>query len=175
MTALKRLTLYGTVPAAVATALLVTAPQGSAAVVGPSGSYSRPITGPYKISSSYGVRGDWAAGHHTGVDFAVATGTPVRSVGSGTVVLARRSGAYGKAVTVRMRDGHYVVYGHLSKISVKKGRHVRGRTRVGLSGATGRATGPHLHFEVRNARGYGNDVNPMRYLSAHGVHMGKRG
>ncbi|GAA0484358.1 M23 family metallopeptidase [Streptomyces olivaceiscleroticus] len=171
MTALKELTLLGTVPTAIASALVLTVPQGATAADRAAGGWARPITAPYYISSSYGVRGDWAAGHHTGVDFAVPTGSRVRSVGSGTVVLARRSGAYGKAVTVRMRDGHYIVYGHLSKISVKPGRSVGAGSRLGSSGATGRASGPHLHFEVRNARGYGNDVNPLRYLSRRGVHM----
>ncbi|MGI5469253.1 M23 family metallopeptidase [Streptomyces sp. CA-132043] len=170
MTALKELTLLGTVPTAIASALVLTVPQGPAAAKA-AGGWTRPITAPYYISSSYGVRGDWAAGHHTGVDFAVPTGSRVRSVGPGTVVLARRSGAYGKAVTVRMRDGHYIVYGHLSKISVRPGRSVGAGSRLGSSGATGRASGPHLHFEVRNARGYGNDVNPLRYLSRRGVHM----
>ncbi|MER7397688.1 M23 family metallopeptidase [Streptomyces sp. NPDC000151] len=171
MTAFKDLTLRRTVPVAVAaSALALTAPHDATAVDA-AGTYARPITAPYHVTARYGVPGDWAAGHHPGVDFAVPTGTRVRSVGSGTVVLARRSGAYGKAVTVRMRDGHYIVYGHLSRIAVKKGRHVGPRTRLGSSGSTGRSSGPHLHFEVRDARGYGNDVNPMRYLSRHGVHM----
>ncbi|MBZ4019200.1 murein hydrolase activator EnvC family protein [Streptomyces purpurogeneiscleroticus] len=169
----KGLTLRRTVPTAVAAsalALTLTAPHDAAAVDA-AGSYARPITAPYHVTARYGVPGDWAAGHHPGVDFAVPTGTRVRSVGYGTVVLARRSGDYGKAVTVRMRDGHYVVYGHLSRIAVRKGRHVGPGTRLGSSGSTGRSSGPHLHFEVRDARGYGNDINPMRYLSRRGVHM----
>lgn len=168
----KDLALRRTLPVAVAaaSALALTAPQEAAAVEA-AGSYARPITAPYHVTARYGVPGDWAAGHHPGVDFAVPTGTRVRSVGSGTVVLARRSGDYGKAVTVRMRDGHYIVYGHLSRIAVRKGRHVGPGTRLGSSGSTGRSSGPHLHFEVRDARGYGNDVNPLRYLSRRGVHM----
>ncbi|MFE0765235.1 M23 family metallopeptidase [Streptomyces smyrnaeus] len=132
----------------------------------------RPVVHPgVRVSQPYGVRGNWAAGHHTGVDLAVPEGTPVRSVGPGTVVFAGWAGAYGKAVTVRMPDGKYTLFAHLSEIHVTTGAVVRPGTWVGLSGNTGRSTGPHLHFEVRAGRGYGSDIDPVRYLAAHGVRL----
>lgn len=95
-------------------------------------------------------------------------------MGAGTVVLARRSGAYGKAVTIRMKDGRYTLFGHLSRITVRPGQKVRARTRLGYSGSTGRSTGPHLHFEVRKSRRYGTDINPLIYLAKHGVRLTSR-
>ncbi|WP_225881963.1 M23 family metallopeptidase [Streptomyces aureocirculatus] len=135
----------------------------------PPGRFARPLRRRYRVTSRYGVRGNWAAGHHTGIDLGVPNGTPVYAVGSGVVVLARWSGAYGKAVTVRLRDRHYAVFGHLSRISVRQGQRIRTGTRIGYSGATGRATGPHLHLEIRARRGYGSDVNPVSYLARRGV------
>lgn len=137
----------------------------------PPGRFARPLRRRYRVTSRYGVRGNWAAGHHTGIDLGVPNGTPVYAVGSGVVVLARWSGAYGKAVTVRLRDRHYAVFGHLSRISVRQGQRVRTGTRLGYSGATGRATGPHLHLEIRARRGYGSDVNPVSYLARRGVRL----
>ncbi|WP_307805295.1 M23 family metallopeptidase [Streptomyces spirodelae] len=125
-----------------------------------------------RISQPYGAKGSWAAGYHTGVDLAVPVGTPVRSVGPGTVVFAGWAGAYGKAVTVRMIDGKYILFAHLSEIYVGDGAMVGGGTWLGLSGNTGRSSGPHLHFEVRTGRSYGSDIDPVRYLASHGVRLG---
>ncbi|WP_369216426.1 M23 family metallopeptidase [Streptomyces flavofungini] len=130
-----------------------------------------PLRRRYRVSARYGVRGQWAAGHHTGIDLAVPRGTPVYAVGGGRVVLAAWSGAYGMAVTVRMPDGHYAVYAHLSRVSVRRGSRISTGTRLGSSGATGRATGPHLHLEIREKRGYGSDVNPVRYLARRGADL----
>ncbi|MGW6272263.1 M23 family metallopeptidase [Streptomyces sp. NPDC055060] len=138
---------------------------------GPRGKFALPLRRGFRVSARYGVRGNWLAGHHTGIDLAVPSGTPVHAVGAGTVVLARWSGAYGKAVTVRLRDGHYAVYAHLSRISVRQGARIGTGDRLGSSGATGRATGPHLHLEIRARRGYGSDVNPVRYLAQRGARL----
>ncbi|EST37975.1 hypothetical protein N566_09835 [Streptomycetaceae bacterium MP113-05] len=132
--------------------------------------WTSPVT-TSRVSARYGIRGDWAAGHHTGVDFPVPVGTPVRSVGSGEVVLAGRSGDYGKAVTIRMEDGNYTLFAHLSKIYVDEGDRVQAGTLLGESGNTGRSTGPHLHFEVREGREYGTDINPVAYLERNGVRI----
>ncbi|WP_190135357.1 M23 family metallopeptidase [Streptomyces longispororuber] len=139
--------------------------------LGPPGKLTRPLRRRFRVTARYGVPGKWLAGHHTGIDLAVPRGTPVYAVGAGVVVLARWSGPYGKAVTVRMRDGHYAVYAHLSRISVHQGARVRAGTRLGSSGSTGRATGPHLHLEIRRRRRYGSDVNPVRYLARRGVRL----
>ncbi|MGV9884051.1 M23 family metallopeptidase [Streptomyces sp. NPDC003006] len=133
--------------------------------------YTLPLRRGFRVSARYGIRGDWLAGHHTGIDLAVPRGTPVYAVGAGVVVLARWAGAYGKAVTVRMPDGHYAVFAHLSRILVRRGERVRTGARIGSSGATGRATGPHLHLEIRARRGYGSDIDPVRYLARRGARL----
>ncbi|MFF1378378.1 M23 family metallopeptidase [Streptomyces sp. NPDC058308] len=138
---------------------------------GPRRKYALPLRRDFRVSARYGVRGDWLAGHHTGIDLAVPQGTPVYAVGAGTVLVAGWSGAYGNAVTVRMPDGHYALVAHLSRVSARVGRRVRAGTLLGRSGATGRATGPHLHLEVRVRREYGSDINPVRYLASRGVRL----
>lgn len=122
------------------------------------------------ISTAYGASSSlWSSGQHTGADFHAATGTTVRSVGSGTVVKAGWDGSYGNDVIVRMSDGMYVLYGHLSSVGVSVGQALVPGQTVGLSGATGNVTGPHLHFEVRTTEEYGSDVDPLAYLRRHGV------
>ncbi|MFD5463972.1 M23 family metallopeptidase [Kitasatospora sp. NPDC127059] len=123
-----------------------------------------PTSNPYGVADS-----GYAAGYHTGVDFAVAPGTPVLAVGDATVVSAAWDGAYGKEVVLRLADGHFAQYAHLSALSVSPGGHVAAGERVGLSGNTGNSTGPHLHFEIRTSNRYGAVVNPIAYLSEHGV------
>ncbi|MFH8610712.1 M23 family metallopeptidase [Streptomyces sp. NPDC018029] len=141
------------------------------AEAGPRRRFTLPLRRRYRVTTRYGKRGNWLAGHHTGVDLAVPRGTPVYAVGAGVVVLARWSGSYGNAVTVRMPDGHYALYAHLSRIRVRKGARVRAGTRLGSSGSTGRATGPHLHLEIRARRHYGSDISPYRYLARRGARL----
>ncbi|MGA5798937.1 transglycosylase family protein [Streptomyces cellulosae] len=113
----------------------------------------------------------WSKGYHTGVDFPVPTGTPVKSVGAGTVVAAGWEGSFGYQVVVRHSDGRYSQYAHLSAISVKNGQSVGAGQRIGRSGSTGNSSGPHLHFEVRTGPGFGSDVDPLAYLRAGGVNI----
>ncbi|MFE1863350.1 M23 family metallopeptidase [Streptomyces anandii] len=131
--------------------------------------FTLPVSGAV-VGTGYHVAGSmWSSGYHTGVDFVVPTGTPVKAVGAGTVVSAGWGGAYGNQVVVRLADGHYAQYGHLSALSVSAGQSVTEGQRVGLSGATGNVTGPHLHFEIRTTPDYGSDVDPVAYLRSHGV------
>ncbi|GGT09862.1 M23 family metallopeptidase [Streptomyces chromofuscus] len=128
-----------------------------------------PITGSY-VSTGYRSGGSlWSSGSHTGVDFHAASGTLVRAVGSGTVVEAGWGGAYGNQVVIKMNDGTYTQYGHLSSIGVSVGQTVTPGQRIALSGATGNVTGAHLHFEVRTTPEYGSDIDPIAYLRSHGV------
>ncbi|MCX5230164.1 M23 family metallopeptidase [Streptomyces sp. NBC_00233] len=117
----------------------------------------------------HGQRGSWSKGYHTGQDFAVPTGTTVRSVGPGRVVTAGYGRSYGYEVVIRHPDGTYTQYAHLSRIDVSPGRSVSAGQRIARSGATGRVTGPHLHFEVRTTPYFGSDINPLDRLRAHGV------
>jgi murein DD-endopeptidase MepM/ murein hydrolase activator NlpD len=86
---------------------------------------------------------------HNGVDYSAPTGTPVRSVGDGVVDFAGRQNGYGNVVIVRHAGGKETLYAHLSRIDVRKGQRIDQGTRLGAVGATGWATGPHLHFEFR--------------------------
>lgn len=123
-----------------------------------------PIGTPYHEEGS-----SWASGYHTGVDFLVSTGTAVHAVADGTVVTAGWGGSYGYQVVIKHADGHYSQYAHLSQISVKVGQRVGEGRRIGRSGSTGNTTGPHLHFEMRTGPVYGDDIDPLRFLRAHGV------
>jgi murein DD-endopeptidase MepM/ murein hydrolase activator NlpD len=128
-----------------------------------------PISGSY-VSTGYRSGGSlWSSGSHTGIDFHAASGTAVRAVGVGTVVQAGWGGAYGNQVVIRMADGMYTQYGHLSSIGVSVGQTVVPGQQIGLSGATGNVTGAHLHFEARTSPDYGSDVDPVTYLRKHGV------
>ncbi|MCE7079235.1 M23 family metallopeptidase [Streptomyces sp. ST2-7A] len=135
------------------------------------GHWTAPVVG-YPVSASYGTPGEWQAGYHTGVDFAVPEGAEVVSVGPGTVVFAGESSSYGQLVTVEMADGHHALYAHLSRLHARPGERVDGGVPVGLSGNTGRSSGPHLHFEVREGADYGTDVDPVAYLRRYGVEIG---
>ncbi|MDT0608953.1 M23 family metallopeptidase [Streptomyces lancefieldiae] len=134
-----------------------------------SNGYTSPVAGgsvgtPYHQSGSM-----WSSGYHTGTDFVVPTGTSLKAVGAGTVVSAGWGGAYGNQVVIKLADGHYAQYAHLSSLSVSAGQSVTAGQQVGLSGATGNVTGPHLHFEIRTTPDYGSDVDPLSYLRSHGV------
>lgn len=130
-----------------------------------------PIYGSY-VSTGYRTGGSlWSSGTHTGIDFHAATGTPVHAVGAGTVVETGWGGAYGNQIVIRMNDGSYTQYGHLSSIGVSVGQRVTPGSRIALSGATGNTTGPHLHFEARTSPEYGSDIDPVSYLRSHGVNV----
>ncbi|MEJ1197600.1 MULTISPECIES: M23 family metallopeptidase [unclassified Streptomyces] len=130
-----------------------------------------PITASY-VSTAYQAGSSlWSSGSHTGIDFHASSGTSVHAVGVGTVVEAGWGGAYGNQVVIKMHDGTYTQYGHLSSIGVSVGQAVVPGQQIGLSGATGNVTGPHLHFEARTSPEYGSDLDPVAYLRSHGVNV----
>ncbi|MET7594526.1 M23 family metallopeptidase [Streptomyces sp. NPDC004082] len=146
--------------------------QAAPAAATSSSGYTLPVEGA-TVGTSYKTAGSmWSSGYHTGVDFVVPTGTTLKAVGPGTVVSAGWGGAYGNQVVIRHTDGQYSQYAHLSSLSVSAGQTVTGGQQIGLSGATGNVTGPHLHFEIRTTPDYGSDVDPLAYLRAHGVSVG---
>ncbi|WP_411129562.1 M23 family metallopeptidase [Streptomyces sp. x-19] len=128
-----------------------------------------PVTGSYVSTGYKASSGLWSSGSHTGIDFHAASGTSVHAVGAGTVVEAGWGGAYGNNIVIRMNDGTYTQYGHLSSIGVTVGQSVTRGEQIALSGNTGNTTGPHLHFEARTGPDYGSDIDPIAYLRAHGV------
>ncbi|MEU9283541.1 LysM peptidoglycan-binding domain-containing M23 family metallopeptidase [Streptomyces sp. NPDC048275] len=134
--------------------------------------YTVPVEGAI-VGTNYKVAGSmWSSGYHTGVDFVVPTGTTIKSIAAGTVVSAGWGGAYGNQVVIQHADGQYSQYAHLSSLSVSAGQTVTEGQQIGLSGATGNVTGPHLHFEIRTTPDYGSDVDPVAYLRSHGVAVG---
>jgi murein DD-endopeptidase MepM/ murein hydrolase activator NlpD len=111
------------------------------------------------IGDGFGPRGNR---FHAGIDLVADSGTPVYSARSGRVVYAGwRAGGYGYLVTVAHGNGERTMYAHLSRIDVRVGVWVAQGVRLGLVGATGDATGPHLHFEVRLR---GAAVDPLAAL-----------
>ncbi|WP_405578960.1 peptidoglycan DD-metalloendopeptidase family protein [Streptomyces sp. NBC_01190] len=131
--------------------------------------YTKPV-GDAAIGTPYHAEGSmWSSGYHTGVDFLVGSGTPVHAVAAGTVYSAGADGAYGNDVIIKHADGKYTLYGHLTQPLVSAGQTVTEGQEIGISGATGNVTGPHLHFEVRTTPSYGSDIDPIAYLASHGV------
>jgi murein DD-endopeptidase MepM/ murein hydrolase activator NlpD len=99
------------------------------------------------LGDAFGLRGDR---FHSGIDLLAAAGTPVRAAGAGAVTFAGWDpGGYGNLVVIDHANGVSSWYAHLSRIDVTSGVVVTTATQVGLVGASGNATGPHLHFEVR--------------------------
>ena len=96
---------------------------------------------------------------HRAVDYAAPTGTPVRTVGEGTVSFAGWGGAYGNKISIRHNSVYTTNYCHLSRILVRSGQQISQGQTIGLVGSTGYSTGPHLHYEmVKN----GVKINPLR-------------
>jgi len=105
----------------------------------------------------------------SGYSSPVPAGTPLYSVGNATVVSAGWAGAYGNSVTLRLADGHYALYAHMSSLGVVAGETVTAGEQIGRSGSTGNSTGPHLHLEIRTTNVYGAVINPATYLQSKGV------
>ncbi len=134
-------------------------PEGPAINV----AYHIPVAG--RISSGFGNRFhpiDKKVKFHGGIDIAVPTGTTVGAAADGVVKFAGPDGNYGNLVVIRHPDGRETRYGHLSKILVAADQPITSGQPIALSGSTGKSTGPHLHFEVREN---GKAVNPIKIVS----------
>jgi len=118
--------------------------------------YAWPVHG--LLVSRFGVRGDE---HHDGIDIAAPEGTPVTAARPGKVIFAGEQRGYGRLAVVDHGAGEATVYAHCSEILVQAGDVVRTGQIIGKVGRTGRATGPHLHFEVRF---HAQPRNPLFYL-----------
>jgi murein DD-endopeptidase MepM/ murein hydrolase activator NlpD len=99
---------------------------------------------------------------HPGIDFKGRTGDLVKCTASGKVTFTGREGGYGNCIHIQHTHSLETWYGHLSHIEVHEGQHVSVGDVIGRVGSTGRATGPHLHYEIRKN---GRPVNPVQYLS----------
>lgn len=110
------------------------------------GYFLRPLVGGIKTRGIHG---------YNGIDIGTPIGSTIRASASGTVIIARSegwNGGYGKYVVISHPNGTQTLYGHLSQVNVVPGQAVAQGVTIGLSGNTGRSTGPHLHFEVRGAK-----------------------
>lgn len=115
-----------------------------------------------RVTSDFGLRmRGWSPDLHRGVDLDVPAGTPVQAMADARVRFAGVMSGFGNVVWLDHGGGILSVYAHLSAIQVREGERVRGRQVVGLSGATGNATSPHLHFEVWR---WGREVDPVPLL-----------
>ncbi len=120
-------------------------------------SFMRPVVGG-TITSPYGYR---TSGFHTGLDIAIATGTPIYASASGTVKFAGTQGGYGKLVIIDHGNGYQTYYAHCSALYVSAGQTVNQGDNISAVGSTGNSTGPHVHFEIRYN---GNTLNPQNYI-----------
>jgi len=118
-----------------------------------------------KITSDFGkarVYNDTLKGYHSGTDFRAAVGTPLKACNDGVIVLAKDRFYAGGSVIIDHGHGIYTCYYHMSKFDVKEGQHVKKGELIGLSGDTGRVTGPHLHFSARVG---GVQVDPLQLIT----------
>lgn len=120
------------------------------------GYFLMPAPGP--LSSPFGMR--WGR-MHQGIDIASPIGTPVKAADHGRVVFAGVKAGYGNCVIIDHGNGYETLYGHLDKIMAAEGDIVEKKELIAHSGNTGRSTGPHLHFEIRER---GEPVNPLLFL-----------
>ncbi len=125
------------------------------------------------VGARWGQRGLWSS-YHTGIDFRAGYGTPIRAVLPGRVLYAGNSRDWaGNHVAVQHADGTTTMYAHMSSMAVSAGQVVTAGAVIGHVGATGRAFGAHLHFELYPAGvRYGDvykSVDPQPWLNAHSV------
>ena len=122
--------------------------------------FSMPVRSNFRFTSGFGQR--WGR-LHAGTDFAGPIGTPVYATADGVVTHAGWSSGYGRLIKIQHDFGIETRYAHLNAMDVRVGQRVSRGDRIGALGNSGRSTGPHLHYEVRES---GNPVNPMNYIRA---------
>ena len=121
----------------------------------------------YWLSSPFGKRSDpfnSKSARHKGVDLASNKGNKVKTMADGIVTKSGWGNGYGKIVEIDHGNGFKTKYAHLNAIYVKKGATVTNGQAIGEVASTGRSTGPHLHFEIRNCARYSCNQNPLVYL-----------
>lgn len=135
--------------------------------------YQLPLSraGGVRLSSGYGLRSHPVLGverHHNGIDLATPAHSPVYATADGVVAGVHRSAGLGLSVTLRHAHGLQTVYGHLSRCDLRTGQPVRRGQRVGAVGSTGRSTGPHLHYALRQGGRY---IDPLRFSALVRAHL----
>ncbi len=118
-----------------------------------------------RVTSKFGWRSDPFTGeqsYHSGIDIADKKGTPIYASNNGTVIIATTDSSYGKYILIDHGGGIYTCYAHCSKLLVSVGDYVNKGDQIAEMGSTGRSTGNHLHFEVREGK---NRVSPFNYVT----------
>lgn len=118
------------------------------------GYYIRPTTG--RTTSKFGPR---KGSYHYGIDYGAPTGTPIVATASGTVIKTTCGSGYGKCLILQHDNGTQSLYAHASKLYVSSGTRVVQGQKIAAVGSTGRSTGPHLHFEIKDSNGRAKNVN----------------
>lgn len=132
--------------------------SGSTSSAKTSTAFIWPIQNP-KVTSEYGMR---KGRHHDGIDIGVPSGTPVLAVADGEVLFAEYFSSYGNLILLKHKNALFTVYAHNRKFLVSKGQKVKQGQTIAESGKTGRASGPHLHFEVQKKGGI--KIDPLMML-----------
>ena len=117
-----------------------------------------------KITSAFGkarVYNNTLNGYHSGTDFRAKIGTPIIAVNDGKIILAKNRFYAGGSIIIDHGHGVYSCYYHMSRFDVQEGEFVKKKQIIGLSGDTGRVTGPHLHFSIRVG---GVQVDPLQFI-----------
>lgn len=129
------------------------------------GSLAPHFGSPFKESSGYGPR---SGGFHKGIDFAAPLGTPIPAQYGGTVVQAGPASGFGNWVVIKPSGASVdTIYGHMKRMKVKTGQHVKAGQIIAWVGSEGQSSGPHVHYELRAGLG-GKSYNPMTYGASAG-------
>lgn len=129
------------------------------------GSLAPHFGSPFKVSSGYGPR---SGGFHKGIDFAAPLGTPIPAQYGGTVVQAGPASGFGNWVVIKPSGASVdTIYGHMKRMKVKTGQHVKAGQIIAWVGSEGQSSGPHVHYELRAGLG-GKSYNPMTYGASAG-------
>lgn len=131
-------------------------PSERTAVKGPPSKFIWPAQG--VVTSKFGIR--WGS-KHEGIDIGCPQGTEVFAANTGKVIFSGERGGYGLVIIIQHDNDWFTIYAHNSKNLAEQGANVKQGEKIALSGKTGRATGPHLHFEVRQGV---KPVDPLEYL-----------
>ena len=148
--------------------VMVTEPDGTA-LAGKTFAYVLPVNSGV-THDTFGDTGPYWVARHTGQDFPVPLGTPVKAVSSGVVLEAAWAGAYGNRVRLLLDDGTEIWYCHLSSFLARAGERVDVGQVVALSGSTGNSTGPHMHMEVHPNQ-QKTAIDPLHWLRAKGLRI----
>lgn len=128
--------------------------------------WALPVKG-YRLTGRFGNSSGLWASTHTGLDFAVASGTPIHAIADGVVVSAESDGAFGNKTVIRLIDGTEVWFCHQTEFKVSPGDQLQRGQVIGTVGSTGNSTGPHLHLEIHPQGG--DPVDPEIALAGHRV------